>query len=78
MEIEEREGINEDLGQDNVVGELGHGNGDVEMRDIPGVVIEEDLHMEDWLSWLSIFITYIMPKFIVNESAFNETFPCLV
>jgi len=35
------------LGQDNVVGELGQGSGDVEMRDIPGVVIAEDVHMED-------------------------------
>jgi hypothetical protein len=46
-EREEREGINEELGQDNVVGELGQGSGDVEMRDSPGVVIAEDVHMED-------------------------------
>ena len=38
-EREEREGINEELGQDNADGELGHGSGDVEMRYSPGVVI---------------------------------------
>ena len=32
--------------QDNVVGELEQGSGDVEMRDSPRVVIVEDVHME--------------------------------
>ena len=45
-ERQEREGINEDLGQDNVVGELGHGHGDVEMRDSPAILIAEDVYME--------------------------------